>query len=519
MGLLDAPAYSRAQADALYAAKVAASRNPAAFLTNPSGLRRARVRRGQAIRSRIDIVIPGNSIAAGQGASGNPSTFQPAGTYAWTASDNYNGWVGQLRTLLNAPLGIDPGEGFIFANDPRVTFAGTAATYQFIGPMRNGGKVPNGQTATLALTAAGTGVPALNYVGIIIWDQATNSLPTVTVAGTGQTMKTTPGGTTNLTTTGTGAIIVGYVAATAGQSVVVTGGTSDTYVAGFDLVGATTGFHVHRMGQPGYVTGDLLGGELSGSLVASTGTGGQMDRVVRSTYQWCPNPGLIIIGHMDVNDWGAQNVTKTVTVTTTTGSSTVTITSGSLDATDAGKNVSGTGIPGGATLSSVFTNGAQAILSANATASGSATMTVSGTGAISGITPTLAASWLTQFLTNSAGTPSTGPLALGWSALIIGGPRTVNDGALPLPAFKQSQYIAAQAGIINTADTNLQHVAALDLSKVWGSTAAAHTADMPLQGTSSVHPSLAGHGDIAWLISELLSHLASDGALATSVPG
>lgn len=485
-------------------------------ITNPRGLRRARALRGNALRSRFDVVVLSNSIGEGQGSSGN-NAVQQAGTFPWLSSDNYNGWVGQLRSLLNAPLGIDPGEGFIFGTDPRVTPGGTSAAYQFIGPVRTGLKVPNTQTATLAVPASGTGVPACAYVGIVFWDQAATSKPTVTVGGSAATMFTTPGGSTALTTSGTGAVVVGYVTAANGSSVVVTGNTSDTYIAGFDLVGSPFGFHVHRMCQAGYVTSDLLGGSLSGALVGSAGAGGQVDRVVRSAYQWL-NPGLMILAHWDVNDFGGQNITKTVTVTTTNGSNVVTITGGALDVTDAGKNVSGTGIPGTTTLTGVFTNGSAANLSANATASGSITMTVSATGATSGLTPALSAQYLAQFLNNTGGTASTGALSLGWSALVIGGPRTVVDGALPAPPSAQSAYIAAQAGIINTADANYQHIAALDLSKVWGSTAAAHGSDMGLQLASSVHPTPQGHGDLARIADEVIRALMTHGAVTTSVP-
>lgn len=509
---------AQAAANAINAAAInaIAGRSANAWLTNPPGLRGMQAHR-VALRSRVDYVCIGNSVVAGQGASGVAGTYHPAGpSYAWALSDNYNGWVGQLRTLLNAPLGLDPGEGFVFPTDPRVTLAGTAAPYQFIGPNRTGAKVPSGQTATMTTFSAGAGVPKLAYVGIIVWDQATNSLPTVTVAGSGVTLKTTPGGSTNLATTGTSAIVVGYAPCTQGQTVVVTGGTSDTYLAGFDLVGDVNGYHVHDQGIPGFVTGDLLAGQLSGVLVGTTGAGNQIDRVVRSSYQWCPGPGMIIVGHLDINDSGFQNVTKVVNVTSTGGTS-LTVNSGSVDSTDAQKAISGTGVTGGTTLQNVNSLGTTLTASANVTA-GTFNLTITGTGAVSGITPTLSATWLSQFLNNTGGTSNSGALTNGWCALIIGGPRLVNDLQLPLPPFTQSAYIAAQAGIINTADANYQHIAAVDLSKIWGSQANASTTRTPLQNSASVHPTVNGYASIAGIIAEVVTDAASLGALTTSVP-
>lgn len=507
MGILDAPALTRSQGDLRYLK---------GLLVNPNGLRRARALRGQALRSRFDVVVLGNSIPAGQGSSGI-NQYQPAGpTYSWLQSDNYNGWTGQLRSLLNTQLGVDPGEGFVYGNDPRVTLGSGSVSYQFAGPLRNSVQIPTGSTVTLAVPASGAGVPQCTYVGIVFWDQAGNSLPTVTVGGTAATMFTTPGGATAQTSTASGAFKVGYVAAANGASVVVTGGGGQTYVPGFDLVGSPFGVHVHRMCQPGYITADLLGGANGGTLAATTGTGGQMDRVVRSSYQWL-NPGLMILANWDVNDSGGQNATRTVTATTTSGSPALTITSGALDITDIAKPVSGTGIPGGATLAAVSTSTAAA-MSVNATASGSITMTVTTVPALSGMTPTLSAQYLDRFLNNTGGTASTGALGLGWSALLVGGPRSVNDGSTPAPPYSQSAYIAAQAGIINTADANLQHVAALDLSRVWGSGAAARASDLALQLANTVHPSLRGHGDIARIVGEVVNTVTTLGAVTTAVP-
>jgi hypothetical protein len=489
-------------------------------LTNPTGLARVRAYRGRALRDRFDIVVLGNSIGAGYGSTNANVAATASGTQAYAGSDNANGWVGQLRDLLNKALGVDPGEGFVFPNDPRIALGGSAATYNFSGPLRNGVTLPNASstlTLNLAQQVSSANVWATTaYVGIIFWDQQAASIPTVTVGGAGATMKTTPGGSTNLTTTGSGRFVVGYVPANNTQTVVVTGSSSapGTWMAGFDLVNATTGVHVHRIAQAGYVTGDLVGGQSNGVLLASAGAGNQQDRVVRSSFQWCPNPGLIVMAHWDVNDYNGQTYTRSVTATLS-GTS-VTLTSGTFEATDQGRTITGTGISGGTTLSTI-TGATTATASASMTTGSGVVVSIAATAGPggSGVTPALESTWLQQFLTNSTGTASTGPLNLGWAALLVGGPRTQYDAA-PYPTNRQSAYIGAQAAIPNTADANLAHVAALDLSAIWGSFATAQGTPA-LQNTGSVHPNLLGYGDIAQIVGDIVSNASSIGAV-TSTP-
>lgn len=65
-------------------------------------------------------------------------------------------------------------------------------------------------------------------------------------------------------------------------------------------------------------------------------------------------------------------------VSTTLGSAAITAPANSFNEEDAGRPISGTGIPAGATIASV-TSGTAATLSANATATGTITATVGGT--------------------------------------------------------------------------------------------------------------------------------------------
>lgn len=71
---------------------------------------------------------------------------------------------------------------------------------------------------------------------------------------------------------------------------------------------------------------------------------------------------------------GRSTERRTATVTTTSGSANITAAAGTFHEEDAGRTITGTGIPAGATIASV-TSETAATLSANATASGSITAT------------------------------------------------------------------------------------------------------------------------------------------------
>lgn len=74
---------------------------------------------------------------------------------------------------------------------------------------------------------------------------------------------------------------------------------------------------------------------------------------------------------------GRSSQSRTITVTTTNTSTGITGSAGTFNEEDAGRAISGTGIPTGATLASV-SSGTAATLSAAATATGSITATLGG---------------------------------------------------------------------------------------------------------------------------------------------
>ena len=75
---------------------------------------------------------------------------------------------------------------------------------------------------------------------------------------------------------------------------------------------------------------------------------------------------------------GRSSEPRTATVTTTSASANLTAAAGTFNEEDAGRPISGTGIPASATLATV-TSDTAATLSANATASGSITATIGST--------------------------------------------------------------------------------------------------------------------------------------------
>lgn len=72
---------------------------------------------------------------------------------------------------------------------------------------------------------------------------------------------------------------------------------------------------------------------------------------------------------------GRTNEARTVTVTTTNASANITASAGTFQEEDAGRSITGTGIPAGATVQTV-TSDTAATLSAAATASGSPSVTL-----------------------------------------------------------------------------------------------------------------------------------------------
>lgn len=255
-----------------------------------AGLRRWRAALGDALFAQVPLICVGDSITAGQGGDNSTSTFA-------NVPDNTQGWVGQLRTLL----GGGPGEGFIFTDDSRVTQGGGVFSNNWACvPLRHGPRLLHGSGFTLGLTIP-AGVTAL---GIIQANQtqafsaAGSNLADVSALYS-QTGSATVTNAAITTLTNTGIPIETDITVQAGDTVTVSSpATAQSYIAGFLLKTTSAGVAVHRVGQPGDVSGDLLGGQSSGAL---TQTAGNQVTAGRACYQWAPVPGLLIVS-IGVND-------------------------------------------------------------------------------------------------------------------------------------------------------------------------------------------------------------------------
>ena len=391
-------------------------------LYNPQSLRRWRASLGGALLGTVPVVCVGDSITAGQGGDGNTGSYS-------NVPDNTDGWAGQLRTLWGNELASAAGEGFWFSDDSRVTVAGSPTQNSWACvPLRHGYRLI-GSTQTLQVT-----VPAGVTVCSVI--QA-NQNAAFSAGGTGladvsaiysQTGSHTVTNQAIASLTNTGRAVVTDIACAAGDTITVKGPASaQSYIVGFVMKTGSPGVLVHRIGQPGYVSGDLLGGQTSGVLTQAASATFQLD-ACRAVYDWAGTQGLVIVS-FEVNDQAGQ----------------------------------------------------------------------AGTGAAGGVTLALYTAWMEQFCNQA--------VADGWCCLILGEPRNPNAYA---GGASEDQYYAAVKAFALATD----HVAFLDTGELWGSAAAAQA--LGLAVNTSVHPTQAGHGDMARMVWHAVGATAGISALAAA---
>ena len=257
------------------------------MLHSPSGLRRWRAAFGDAQFANVPVVCVGDSITAGQGADNNPSAYS-------NIPDNTNGWVGQLRKLLANEHGADPGEGFIFADDTRVTNNGGIGNVWACTPLTHGYRLTGTQNLVLTVPAG------ITRLGIIQANQtqAFNSAGSNLADVSGVYSQTGSATVTNApitTLTNTGRALVTEITVAAGDVITVSApATAQTYVAGFNLRSGNAGVLVHRVAVPGYTSGDMLGGQSSGILNQTASPSNQV-AAIRACYDWAGTQGLVMV--------------------------------------------------------------------------------------------------------------------------------------------------------------------------------------------------------------------------------
>jgi lysophospholipase L1-like esterase len=268
---------------------VSASYMPRPALYSPTGLRRWRAALGDSLFSQVPVVCVGDSITAGVGGD-NIDSFN-------NLPDNSNGWAGQLRAWFANNLGSAPGEGFIFADESRVTpGGGTSNNNWACVPLRHGPRMLHGSGNTLQIT-----IPAgVTMLGVIqgnetqAFNSAGSNLADVSAlySQTGSVSVTNA----NVTTlTNTGLPVETDIACQPGDVITISApATAQTYILGFNLKNANPGVLVHRVAQGGYVSGDMLGGQLSGALIQS-GSSSNQQAAERACYYWAGSTGLIIV--------------------------------------------------------------------------------------------------------------------------------------------------------------------------------------------------------------------------------
>jgi lysophospholipase L1-like esterase len=256
-----------------------------------AGLRRWRAAAGDALFSPIPVVVVGDSIAAGQGGDNNVSTYS-------NVPDNTQGWAGQLRTMFGTALGSSPGEGFWFATDSRITTAGSPVNNNYAcGPLRTCYRLLHGASQSLSLTvpAGVTAVTVIQANQTQAFNSAGTNLADVSALYS-QTGSHTVTNAAITTLTNTGRAIGTDIACAAADTITVSNpATAQSYIAGFIMKTGSAGVLVHRVGQPGYVSGDLLGGQTSGTLL-NTGNSTLLTDAARAVYDWAGTTGLIICG-------------------------------------------------------------------------------------------------------------------------------------------------------------------------------------------------------------------------------
>jgi lysophospholipase L1-like esterase len=274
---------------------------PRPTLYSPTGLRRWRAALGDSLFSQVPIVCVGDSITAGQGGDNNLSAFS-------NLPDNANGWAGQLRALLALRFGSYPGEGFWFADDSRVTWSGGTSNNNWpCVPLRHGPRIVHGSGNTVSLT-----VPAGVYVVGVIQANQTAAFNT---GGSGlddvsllysQTGSVTVSNASLTTLTNTGRAVTTNIAVQPGDTITLTApATAQSYLAGFNMQTGQPGVLVHRIGQPGYVSGDLLGGQVSGTLNQASSSSNQT-AAARACYDWAQTSWMgatgLVIAEFGAND-------------------------------------------------------------------------------------------------------------------------------------------------------------------------------------------------------------------------
>ena len=292
------PATAVAAVQALRTASVGPGLLPRPRLYAPQHLRRWRKALALSTQQVTPVVVAGDSIMWGTGSDNTTGTTN--------ATAIVKGACAQLRAFFGAAprtLAANPGEGFIFPNDSRVTVAGSpVANAWACTPFGQGYRlIAATQTLTITIPAGVTSITVIQGN----MDQAFNAAGSNLADVTGLYNINGGGNITLGALTNTDLPFTTTIAVAAGNTFQVLGpATAQTYITGFVLnSAAATGVQVHRVCLNGAVSGRLLGGQTSGVLDKAAGLQVYSSR---SVYRYCANPGIVIV-EFCVNDQQFQN--------------------------------------------------------------------------------------------------------------------------------------------------------------------------------------------------------------------
>jgi lysophospholipase L1-like esterase len=272
----------------------------------PQHLRRWRAALALADQGVVPLVYAGDSIPWGIGADNTTTTSNATALAKGICGRLQNYFADSPRSLI-----ANPGEGYVFPNDSRITVVGTPVQNNWgCTPQAQGYRlIGTGQNLTITVP---TGVTSISVI------QGNCNAAYNTGGGTGHSSSgladvtclysNNGGANTNLSalTNTNQALASTPIAVTAGTTFEVLGPASaQGYINGFILnTAAATGVQVHRVCLNGAVSGRLLGGQTTGVLNLTAAA--DQVQAAQSCYIWNPVPSCILV-QFSVNDQQFQN--------------------------------------------------------------------------------------------------------------------------------------------------------------------------------------------------------------------
>lgn len=307
MGILDAPSYSRQQADAKFSPvgspQIAAGKK---VLYYPDHLRRAQAKLAESQNRLCHIAVTGDSVSLG--AYANDSA-----TLADDTVFRRKGWVGSLRRLLGQRYGY-PGEGILFPQGvgPAVPYtyqlsggatytgiSGAGAVNQSLGLFGRNFAISTGGMTLTATVKADPDAPAGSKMAIRLglWTAGGSVTPTVSIDGAAAAPVT--GFSTAATEVSQEITLAVGLDPTVDHTVSLVGSSSfrPLWLSSYIQANGTStvpskGIAVHRMAESGTVLADAFAHGANVGAWSATNYDRQLNTAFDSV-----SPDLIVLAH------------------------------------------------------------------------------------------------------------------------------------------------------------------------------------------------------------------------------